>query len=454
MQEDGFAEYGQTERIPSSVTCHGEPKQGGDIRARWAWTEPSVWTTRMLAALEKGVKGDVWFSLIDKVYAIANLKAAYRKVRANKGAAGVDRVTLERFGRREDEELLRLHEQLKQGRYTPSPVRRTWIPKGNGEQRPLGIPTVRDRIVQTALRNVLEPIFEKEFAAHSYGFRPQRSAKDALYRVDNLLKRGYRYVVDADIKGYFDAIPQAALMTLVMARITDQRVLALVQSFLDQPVKDKEDLYIPETGTPQGAVISPLLANIYLNPLDHHMARRGFEMTRYADDFVVQCHTREEAEEALDAIREWMEATQLTLHPTKTRIVCIDLWQHFDFLGYRFQIHKGKETRFPSPKSTKKFREHIRAKTHRANGHSMERIIAEVNTIIRGWFEYFKHSNKAAFPELDIWVRMRLRSILRKRSRRKGRGRGLDHIRWPNKFFAKLGLINLTQARILAAKSS
>jgi len=454
MQEDGFEKYRQGGKVPSTVTCDDKPKRGGEIHARWTWVEPSVWTTRMLAALEKGVKGDVWFSLVDKVYSLDNLKAAYAKVRANKGTAGVDHVTLKRFERRKEEELLRLHEDLKQGRYTPSPVLRTWIPKGNGEQRPLGIPTVRDRIVQTALRNVMEPIFEKEFAEHSYGFRPERSAKDALYRVDHLLKCGYRYVVDADIKGYFDAIPKAALMTLVKERISDQRTLTLVQSFLDQPVKDKETFWTPETGTPQGAVISPLLANIYLNPLDHQMARKGYEMTRYADDFVVQCRTREEAEEALCAIREWMAAAQLTLHPTKTRIVCIDLWQHFDFLGYRFQIHRLKETRFPSPKSTKKFRDRIRSKTRRANGHSMERIIAEINPIIRGWFEYFKHSNKAAFPPMDVWIRLRLRSILRQRSRRKGRGRGLDHIRWPNKFFANLGLIDLTQARRLAAQSS
>ncbi len=445
---------GKSERNLSPVVCDDKSKHEGDIRVQWTWTEPSVWTKRMLAALEKGVKGDVWYSLIDKVYSLANLKAAYAKVCANKGAAGVDHITLRQFGKRQEEELLRLHERLKHGQYTPSPVLRTWIPKGNGEQRPLGIPTVRDRIVQTALRNVLEPIFEREFAEHSYGFRPKRSAKQALRRVDCLLKRGYRYVVDADIKGYFDAIPKAALMMRVKERVADQRVLALVQSFLDQPVQDKGTLLAPEKGTPQGAVISPLLANIYLSPFDHYMATKGYEMTRYADDFVVQCRTREEAEEALQAIRAWMEAAQLMLHPTKTRIVCIDMWQPFDFLGYRFQMHKDKETRFPSPKSTKKFREHIRSKTHRANGHSMERIIAEINPIIRGWFEYFKHSNKDAFPALDIWIRMRLRSILRKRNRHKGRGRGFDHIRWPNKFFADLGLIDLTQSRMLAVKSS
>lgn len=441
-------------RRPLTVSCENETKQGGDILARWAWVEPSVWTKRMLTALETGVKGDVWFSLIDKVYSPANLESAYAQVCANKGAAGVDHVTLEQFGRQKEKELLSLHEQLRSGRYAPNSVRRTWIPKGNGEQRPLGIPTVRDRIVQTALRNVLEPIFEKEFAEHSYGFRPGRSAKDALRRVDDLLKRGYRYVVDADIKGYFDAIPKAALMGSVQERVADSRMLALVQSFLDQPVKDKDACWTPTTGTPQGAVISPLLANIYLNPLDHLMAEKGYEMIRYADDFVVMCKSAGQAEKALETIREWMSTAQLMLHPEKTRVVNMHTGQYFDFLGYRFQIRRKEITRCPRPKSMQKFRDAIRSKTRRTNGQSMERIIQEINPVINGWFEYFKHSHKRSFPPLDRWIRVRLRSILRKRRKRKGRGRGHDHFRWPNKFFADRGLVNLTQAHTLAVKSS
>jgi RNA-directed DNA polymerase len=408
----------------------------------------------MLTALETGVKGDVWFSLIDKVYSPANLESAYAKVCANKGAAGVDHVTLERFGRQKEKELVSLHEQLKSGRYAPNAVRRTWIPKGNGEQRPLGIPTVRDRIVQTALRNVLEPIFEREFAEHSYGFRPGRSAKDALRRVDYLLKSGYRYVVDADIKGYFDAIPKAALLGRVRERVADSQILALAQSFLDQPVKDKDVSWIPTTGTPQGAVISPLLANIYLSPLDHLMAGKGYEMVRYADDFVVMCKSAGQAEKALETIRAWMDTAQLTLHPEKTRVVKMRQGEHFDFLGYRFQVWRNKITRQPRPKSMRKFRDAIRSRTRRTNGHSMERIIREINPVIRGWFEYFKHSTKSTFPPLDRWIRVRLRSILRKRRKRKGKGRGHDHFRWPNKYFAERGLVNLTRARALAVKSS
>ena len=454
MQEDGFAMSGEVEMKPSIVPCENETKQEGDAFARWAWAEPSVWTKRMLTALEKGVKGDLWFSLIDKVYSPANLESAYAKVCANKGAAGVDHVTLERFGRQKEKELLRLHELLRKGQYAPSPVRRTWIPKGNGEQRPLGIPTVCDRIVQTALLNVLEPIFERGFAEHSYGFRPGRSAKDALRRVDNLLKSGCRYVVDADIKGYFDAIPKASLMACVQQRVADKRVLALVQSFLDQPVKEDEACWTPATGTPQGAVISPLLANIYLNSLDHFMTEKGYEMTRYADDFVVICDTPRKAREALGIIREWMEAAQLRLHPEKTRIVDVDSGDYFDFLGYRFQMRRKKMTRFPRPKSIQKFQDAIRSKTRRTNGRSMKRTVLEINQVINGWFEYFKHSHRSTFPPLDRWMRVRLRSILRKRHGGKGRGRGYDHLRWPNKYFVGLGLVNLTRAHVLAAKSS
>lgn len=435
------------EETPLTVPRETEAKQSGGVRARWAWTEPSVWTERMLTALEQGVKGGVWFSLMDKVYAPANLAVALGKVASNRGSAGVDHVTIERFAAREAEELARLHEQLRTGQYQPQAVRRAWIPKGQGAMRPLGIPTVRDRVVQTALRNVLEPIFEREFAAHSYGFRPGRGAKDALRRVDHLLRDGHRYVVDADIQGYFDTIPKDSLMALVQQRVADGRVLALLAQYLNQPVMEDLRQWTPEHGTPQGAVISPLLANLYLNPLDHAMMARGYEMVRYADDFVVLCRTRAEAEQALAFIREWMEQAGLTLHPEKTRIADFDAGQFFDFLGYRFKHQQGKgDQRYPRPKSMGKLRDRIREKTHRCNGFSLTDIIAQLNPILRGWFEYFKHSHYTVFPEVDGWVRMRLRSILRKRRKRKGRGRGADHQRWPNQYFADRGLLCLSTA--------
>lgn len=408
----------------------------------------------MLKALEGGVKGGVWFSLIDKVYERRNLNAAFAKVKSNKGGPGKDWVTVSAYEKHLDEELDRLGEHLKTGAYEPQPVLRKWIPKADGKQRPLGIPTVRDRVAQTALRNVLEPIFEREFAEHSYGFRPGRGAKDALRRVKQLMEAGYRHVVDADIQGYFDSIPKAALMSLVRERVADGQVLGLVEQYLNQPVMEPLKTWTPSTGTPQGAVISPLLANLYLNPLDHLMADLGVEMTRYADDFVIQCRSREEAQEALERLRQWMDGAQLTLHPDKTRIVSMEEdGSYFDFLGYRFKRHNDRDYRFVRPKSEKKLRDRVREKTKRTNGQSLECIIAKLNPILRGWFQYFQNAHKTTFKPLDGYIRMRLRSILRKRSKRKGRGRGRDHLRWPNAFFDEQGLFCLKAARDSAIQS-
>jgi RNA-directed DNA polymerase len=240
----------------------------------------------MLAALERGMKGNRWFSLIDKVYADRTLELAWDKVRSNAGGSGVDGMTIERFAQSCPRGLLDLKEQLRQASYQPKPVKRVWIPKpGTNQKRPLGIPTVRDRIVQTALRMVIEPIFEHRFAEHSYGFRPGRGCKDALRRVQALLDEGHTWVVDADLKSYFDTIPKDRLIGRVEERIADGRVMALIQSYLDQGVMEELRLHEPsERGTPQGAVISPLLANLYLDPLDHLMAASGTQMVRYADD--------------------------------------------------------------------------------------------------------------------------------------------------------------------------
>jgi RNA-directed DNA polymerase len=399
----------------------------------------------MLTALERGTKGGTWFSLIDKVYAPDNLRAAFARVKANRGSAGVDHVTVERFEAHLAEELDRLYWSLRDGTYRPQAIRRAWIPKpGSREKRPLGIPTVRDRVVQGALRNVLEPIFEREFAEGSYGFRPNRGAKDALRRVDGLLRAGHTWVVDADLKSYFDTIPRDKLLQRVRSRVSDGRVLALVEAFLCQGVLDGMESWTPTAGTPQGAVISPLLSNLYLDPLDHAMAEWGFEMTRYADDFVVQCRSEAEAREALAAVEAWTAQAGLVLHPDKTRITdATRKGGGFDFLGYHFEAGR----RWPRKKSLAKLKDAVRAKTHRANGKSLSQIVADVNRTLRGWFEYFKHSHPAWLCDLDPWVRMRIRSILRKRSRRRGRGRGFDHQRWPNAFFAAQGLFSLCTAR-------
>jgi RNA-directed DNA polymerase len=403
----------------------------------------------MLTALEQGVKGGKWFSLNDKVYQEATLKAAFGNVAANQGAPGVDRVTISMFQDHLDENLRNLSEELRKDRYRPQSIRRHYIPKpGSQEKRPLGIPTVRDRVVQTALRAVLEPIFEHDFAEHSYGFRPGRGCKDALRRVEHLLKGGYTYIVDADLKSYFDTIPHDRLMALVAQKVSDGRVLSLIEGYLKQGVMDGLREWTPEEGSPQGAVISPLLSNVYLNPLDQKMAQEGYEMVRYADDFVILCRSADEAARALEAVRAWTAEAGLTLHPTKTRIVDAKI-EAFDFLGYRFE----DGTRRPRPKSLEKFKDTIRAKTSRSSGSSLRQIIVEVNQTLRGWFEYYKHSHHRILSTLDAWIRMRLRSILRSRMGKRGRGRGSDHQRWPNAFFAAQGLFCMKDARALLRQS-
>jgi RNA-directed DNA polymerase len=405
----------------------------------------------MLAALEMGVKGSKWFSLIDKVSRLDVLERGWRKVQSNAGACGADGITVERFAQNSPERLLAVNEQLTRGDYQPQPVKRVWIPKpGSVEKRPLGIPTVRDRVVQTALRMVLEPIFEREFAPASYGFRPGRSCKDALRRVDELLKSGHVHVVDVDIRGYFDAIPHPRLMAEVGKHVADGRVLHLIEAFLKAGVMEETAGWEVENGTPQGGVISPLLANVYLNPLDWLLTRAGLEPVRYADDLVVLCRTPGEAAQTLERIRQWMAEAGLELHPEKTKLV--DLAQagaHFDFLGYRFWRGKaGNLRRFIRPKSRAKLQARLKPLTKRTNGQSLEAIVAKLNPILRGWGEYFRHASADALAKIDGWVRGRLRGILRKRQGGQGRGRGRDHQRWSNRYFAELGLFCLKESRV------
>jgi RNA-directed DNA polymerase len=430
--------------VPETAT------QAGEIPSRWEWVEPSVWTARMLTALEAGVKGGKWYSLMDKVYAPTNLRAAFKKVKANGGAAGVDHQTVEMYERHLEENLARLSQALKVGKYRPQAVRRVWIPKqGSKEKRPLGVPTVQDRVVQTALLHVLEPIFERDFAAQSYGFRPNRGCKDALRRVWKLLKAGYTWVVDADLKSYFDTIPWGPLVRRVEEKVSDGRVIEMLHLYLKQEVMDGMQSWMPEGGSPQGAIVSPLLSNIYLDPLDHAMAQGGHEMVRYADDFVILCRSEAEAVAVLEKVREWTVQAGLTLHPVKTRIVNAEEKGGFDFLGYHFE----RGMKWPRKKSLDKFKDTIRAKTRRTNGHSLQVIIENVNRTTKGWFEYFKQSKSNTFPVLDGWIRMRIRSILRKRQGLRGRGRGSDHQRWPNAFFSEHGLFSFVTAHAEARQS-
>jgi RNA-directed DNA polymerase len=396
----------------STVTSDKEPKQDKEaLRARWAWVEHGVWTDSMLRTLEKGIKGGKWFALIDKVYGEKNLQSGFWKVWRNAGSAGIDGQSVRSFEAKEEQQLQQLAEELRTGRYRPAAVKRVWIPKpGSHEKRPLGIPVVRDRVVQTALRNVIEPIFERDFAAQSYGFRPGRGCRDALRRVEELLKQGNYWVVDADIKGYFDSIPQDKLMEKIGNKISDGRVLKLIESYLKAGVMETGKGWeaTPE-GTPQGGVISPLLANIYLNELDWELARAGLQMVRYADDFVILCRSEEEAHRALELIRRWMEQAKLRLHPEKTKIVDATQRGGFDFLGYHFE--RGQK--WPRKKSLNRLKDKLRQHTRRNSGQSLESIIKRINPILKGWYNYFCCSKLNALQSTDGWIRGRLRSILR-----------------------------------------
>ena len=447
-QEGGCVKSSNRQSISYVSPVPATAKRGTEAGS---WVEASIWTERMLAALENGVKGGKWFSLIDKVSRLRSLEIAWQKVAANKGSAGVDGQSVKRFGHRAAEYLQELSEAVESGRYRPQPVKRVEIPKGPGKTRPLGIPVVKDRIVQTALKMVIEPIFEKEFEDSSFGFRPQRGCKDALREVDGLIKKGFTHVVDADLASYFDTIPHDGLMALVQARISDGRILELIHGYLKQDVISDLKRWTPVGGTPQGAVISPLLANLYLHPLDRLMREKGYHMIRYADDFVVMCPSAEAAQSALAEVRDWVEQNGLSLHPDKTHVGdCSVPGQGFEFLGYRFEAGK----RWVRKKSLKSLRERIRIRTKRTRGDSLEHIIESVNPMMRGWFVYFKHANPYVFKSIDGYVRRRLRAILRKQQKRPGMGHThKDHQRWPNAYFAGHGLFTMSEAHALARRS-
>ena len=427
-------------------------RQGAETQGRdWTWVEATVWSERMLAALGNGVKGGKWFSLIDKVYRQETLGAAWRKVAANAGAAGVDGQSVKQFGYRAEIYLVELEQALRSGEYRPEPIKRVEIPKGGGRLRPLGIPAVKDRIVQTALKLVIEPIFEHEFEQCSYGFRPQRGCKDALREVDELIEQGFTHVVDADLESFFDTIEHQTLMRQIEERISDSRLLELIELFLSQDIIHGMKRWMPTGGTPQGAVISPLLANIYLHPLDRQMKQQGYRMVRYADDFVVLCRTAGQAQSALEEVKSWVKQNGLRLNEDKTQVGdCQQAGQGFEFLGYRFEAGQ----RWVRAKSLKALRERIRMKTQRTRGDSLATIIADLNPTLRGWFNYFKHAHWVTQLGIDGFTRRRLRALLRKQEKRPGMGRCLsDHRRWPNTYFAAQGLFTITAAHGLASQS-
>lgn len=424
-------------RVPFSAIPIGETLEIS------GWAQHLVWTDRMLSTLlETKVKGGKWYTLIDKVFDPLNLHASACKVTGRKKAAGVDGQSCEAFAEHLLVETRRLSEEIRTQSYRPNAVRRVHIPKPgrHNETRPLGIPTVRDRVVQRAIVSVIEPILDHQFHERSFGFRHGRKSHDALRIVEQKIQEGYVYVVDADLKGYFDTIPKDRLMSLLKEHIADTRMLSLIQMFLDQNIMDELREWIPTAGVPQGAVLSPVLSNLYLNPLDHMMSDRGFEMVRYADDFVVLCRSESEAASALEVIRVWVEAAGLTLHPTKTKIVDSRI-ESFAFLGYSFRGDKI----YPRRESREKIIARIVQLTARTRSGSIEVICAQLTSVLRGWFYYFRHCRWTIYKDLDSKIRARLRRLLLKRNRNNPL-RIPRQDRWPNDYFTNAGLFSLREA--------
>jgi RNA-directed DNA polymerase len=404
----------------------------------------------MLNRLTESQEQTVWFSLWDKVWHSDNLSQAMLEVISKHGCPGIDGQTTGQISANWLPEQERLQRELREGQYRPQPTLRAWIPKlGSNEQRALGVPAVRDRMVQAALRHVLEPIFERDFAEQSYGFRPGRGCIQALQRVEELLLQGYIWIVDVDLKSYFDTIPHKRLLAAVRQRIADGKVMKLLADYLEAGVMETSKDWQPtEQGTPQGSGISPLLSNIYLNPLDHQMEQLGYEMVRYADDFVICCRTEAEAQAALTAVAAWTESAELKLHPVKTRIISADGLEGFDFLGYHFQRYQdGHGTKYPRKKSVQKLRDTLRKKLQRGRSGSLPEIFREINVTLKGWLGYFKYSRPSALRDNDQWIRDRARQILRRRHKRDGLVRGRERTEYPNQWFEMQGLFSLVKTQ-------
>jgi len=373
-------------------------------------------------------------SLIDKVWNWRNLNEAWAKVKSNKGAGGIDEVSIVQFERNLEQNLNEIQRLLRQDRYKPKPVKRVYIPKPDGKQRPLGIPTIRDRVVQQALKNVIEPIFEAEFSDSSFGYRPGKNAKQAIERIEAIRDEGHEWIVDADIKAFFDTVNHEKLIDAVAERISDGRVLRLIRSFLKADIMEQGVGRAKNViGTPQGGVISPLLANIYLHYFDERMAGFGYEVVRYADDFIVLCGSKEEARVALSQVEKVLRELELTLHPEKTRLK--NIREGMDFLG--FTVYIGHKV--PRKEAVRKYKDAVRRVTRRNLPINLEMVIQRLNPIVIGWGNYFKIANvKTLYKGLDGWTRMRLRAFKEKKKSH------LSNRRITNAFLSNLGLKSLS----------
>lgn len=411
---------------------------------KWKWVEQTIWTEKMLMALDNRVKVNKWYSLIDKIYNTKTLEKAWTNVMKNKGAAGIDDITIKKFIPNKDKYLKEIADDLKEAKYEPSKIRRVNIPKADGKTRPLGIPTIKDRIVQSAIKMAIEPIWEQEFSPTSYGFRPEKNAHEAIKEVSKYLNEGYIWVIDADIKGYFDNISHERLIKKVKVKITDGRLLNIIKDFLKAEIVEDMKEWTPIKGTPQGGVLSPLLANIYLDSLDQLINSLECKIIRYADDFVVLCQSEEQAKQVKEIIEKWMTENELELHPGKTKICNYNNNESFEFLGYKFE----RKYKFVRKKSIVKLKDKIREYTKRTCGKNICKVILEINRILIGWFNYFKYAQGDVYRKLDALIRRRLRAIIRKQKKRPGMGKTLnDHKQWPNEYFAGLGLFSLQEAR-------
>jgi len=394
-------------------------------------------------------------SLIDKVYKRKNLEMAWEKVKENRGSGGIDGQNLEAFEAQLAQQLDRLHRELKEDTYHPLPVRQHPIPKRDkpGEYRMLCIPAIYDRVCQQALLNRLEPIFEPIFDDASFGYRRGRSTKDALRKIWKEIQSGSEWIVDADLRDFFGSVDHEKLLTLVAQRVADSRVLGLVKAMLKAGSYGKGRLFPSERGTPQGGVVSPTLSNILLTPFDREMRRRGYQLTRYADDWVVTCKSAAEARAAVDAARRILKQLGVELHPQKTRIVHVRYG--FEFLGYkikrgerqlylpeskiRSQVREGALYAYPKEKSIQRFMDQVRQRTKRRIPLTTQELIAELNPLVRGWGEYYKRAHvRRLFHRLDAWIVRRLWSQRYKRWRTCG-WKQLPETR----LYGEYGLVNL-----------